>query len=137
MKRLILTLAAFGTFAVLASPAMAGNPWSHCGTSYGYSSYGISGYGVGHAALHNELDRRAFERELIHQDAHRYPLTHFQHNQLIRSLENDARRDAQLHRVYHRSTPSYLTPGCNTGYGSGISIGNYGYGSGFSLRIGF
>ena len=116
MRNIVLALTAFGGLVMGgASTATAEEGHYH---GYGYR------YG-GHSRFHDDLDHRAFHRELYHRDAHRYPMTWRQHGRLHDHLEHDAYHDRLEHRQYHRSYSPYY-------YGRGISFG----GRGFYLHFG-
>ena len=113
MKRWLLGIAAAGlVFAV--SSAVRADDW---GYGYGWNAHG---------QYHDDLDHRAYHRELYHYDAHRYPMTYRQHDALHDDLDHDAFHDHLEHRAVHRS---YYRPRYYNGFGY--------RGRGFSLRIGY
>jgi hypothetical protein len=85
MKRFVLALAGAAGLLLAANGANA-DDWG----------------GRRHARYHNELDRREFDRYLIHRDAHRYPMTWRGHERLHDALDYDRYLDYREHRAYHR-----------------------------------
>ncbi len=89
--------------------------------------------------FHAQLEQRAYQRQLLSREAHRYPMTHRQHEQLHNYLDYQARQDAMADRAYHQYQGGYSTPyssqyaprssysGWHAGYGP--STGGYTHGS--------
>ncbi len=107
MKRFALTVAALAALVYITAPASA---------SDGYYRQTIRHNN--HVRHHDDLDHRAFHREVRHREVHRYPTTHRQHDRLHDSLDHEAIHDGLEHRGAHRSrayTPYYR-------YGSSIGF---------------
>ena len=90
-------------------------------------------YRYRHAAVHHDLGHREVERHLIHDEAHTYPMTWWQHGGMHRSLRRDAIGGHLDHSRWH---------GYNdyNRYGGGLIIGGghhrrYGHGSGIIIRF--
>ena len=128
----------FRTLIVLVSLAGLTETASAAGGIQFFYSNGSSGYGNGYYnSYHQNLQQRAYERQIIHHNAHRYPMTHYQHGTLHNSLRRDAVHDRFEHRRVHRNG-AYCYPSTSgyyyNPYGSRLGIG---YSTpGFSIRIG-
>jgi len=132
MKSLALKLTAFGAIAVLASPALAANPWSNFGYGNSHSSHGF-----GNTSLYNTARHQAFQHRQIHHDLHHQSQSFWRGQPGLSSVHRHSAHSTLWNQTYRHSSRGFGSPSCNTRYGSGISFGNYGYGSGFSFRIGF
>ena len=60
-----------------------------------------SGYSSGYS-YHDQLRHNSYDRALVHQESHQYPMTSSQHHGLDDQLNHEASHDAQRHRVYDR-----------------------------------
>lgn len=113
MKTIILSSTVLGLLAVLPASASASD------LSVFLRSLSYGGHHVArqnHARHHDDLDHRAFHRELVHNEAHRYPMSYRQHGRLHDSLNHEAYHDYLEHRSAHRTRayrPSY-------GYGGSV-----------------
>lgn len=99
MKRLALTVGALAALACVTAPVSA---------SDGYYRWIIKQNN--HVRHHDDLDHRAFNRELRHREVHRYPMTYRQHDRLHDSLDHEAFHGRLEHREAHCShayTPYY------------------------------
>lgn len=88
-----------------------------------------------HLRHHDRLEHRAFHRELVHNDAHRYPMSYRGHGRLHDNLAHDSFHDNSGHRNAHRSRayiPRY-NYGSTYGYGSGVGFRS----NGVSFFLGF
>ena len=91
MLSLVAGVLAVGTLALTASPAEADDRWGR----YDYRRY------------HDDLRHREFDRRQYHREAHRYPMTRWQHERLHDTLRHDRFHDRLEHRDYHRPAPYY------------------------------
>jgi hypothetical protein len=107
MKRLILPAVALAIFAGVASSSARANDY-------------------GHANVHDQLNHNAYHRTLQHEQAHRYPMTGWQHHQLHDNLNHQAAHDRVDHRSYHYGSSTGFRFGSNWNGGS-FGYGNYGY----------
>jgi hypothetical protein len=90
-----------------------------------------------HIQFHDTLGARAVQRAVVHQDAHRYPMTWQQHERLHDALDHAAYHDYLADREFHRSydysggyynTPAnlpYLSYGSYAPYPSYAPYGSY------------
>jgi len=143
MKSILLGLAVVGTMSALSASAEASDlsvflrGGSHRGHHVAQQN---------HARHMQELQHRAYDRELAHHQAHRYPMTRSQHGRLHNALNHEAYHDHLEHRAAHR-THAYQPRAYQPSYGIGVtsryghSSGRYGRShhprSGFSLSLGF
>ena len=89
------------------------------------------------APYHDQLQHRAYHRDLDHQDAHRYPMTWGQHGQLHDQLGHEAYHDRLEHRQYHQQY-NYYSPYQSNYYSPYQGYSYYpqssGYGFGYQGR---
>jgi hypothetical protein len=74
-----------GAFGLFVAPATAGD-----GRDWRDDGY------------HRYLRERERARDRIHRDAHRYPMTRWEHHRLHDWLDRERDRDRWEHRAYHR-----------------------------------
>jgi hypothetical protein len=79
-----------------------------------YSDYGA------HVRFHDQLADRSLIRELAHREAHRYPLSNYDHLRIHQALDRDAYSDYLADQLYHEH--AYLGY-----YNSGFPGFTYGY----------
>ncbi len=105
MKRIASIIAALGVLAVFsASPAPA-----EAGHRY------FSSYGHGHSHSHSHVNQTAYQRWLVHHNAHRYPMSHYGYQRSYNNQYHGAYHGGVIHRSSNR--PSF-----------GISVGRSGFG---------
>jgi hypothetical protein len=107
MRRLLFTaaLTAAVGLGVAVSSGQAQSPYNHFGpyqNRYGYDRYGSSAQD----RFHNHLEHREYDRQLRSREAHRYPMTPWQHQRLHDQLDHeryhDNLRDREFHDRYDR-----------------------------------
>lgn len=119
--RLAMALAA-GTVLLVASPSGA-DEWEF----RRYSDYGV------HVRFHDELADRSLIRELAHREAHRYPLSNYDHLRIHQALDRDAYSDYLADQLYHeRAYLGYY----NSGY-PGIAYGYPSYPPSYAPAYGY
>ncbi len=120
MKRFALTLTALAVLALFSVPASAADYYYRRVIRHN-----------NHVQHHDNLDHRAFHRDLQHRDAHRYPMTYRQHSGVHDQLGHEAFHDRSEHRSAHYNRA--YTPIYHYGHGSGIGFRS----RGVSLWFGF
>ena len=141
MKMMLRALIVCGTVAALAPSASAADRVRF------YFSTGSPRYtNSNHAAHMRDLQYRRLDRQIIHHNAHHYPMTRQQHGRLHNNLRHEALHDRLEHRQAHRSG-AYSYPYSSRYYYNSYLYSNgynpyrsrYGIGystPGFSIRLG-
>ena len=81
-----------------------------------------------HIQFHDALESRAVQRDIVHHEAHRYPMTWQQHERLHDALDHAAYHDYLADREFHRTYDypgSYYTTPASLPYSSYGSYARY------------
>ena len=132
MKLFLRTLIACCTLAAL-TPYAAAQGGIHFSFSNGY----YRSPSVNHRAHLADLQHRRLDRQIIHHNAHHYPMTGRQHGNLHDNLRHEAFHDRLEHRSAHRNGAYYYPYSSRYIYNPyGNSFG-FGYSRpGISIRLG-
>lgn len=103
MKRIALTAALMALVGFGAQAAVAGDDHHRHDYSRRHGDY--QRYHRDHGRLQDQLERRAFEREMRHREAHRRPMTPEQHRRLHQRLERQEFRDIMRYERFHQEAP--------------------------------
>ncbi len=135
MKRFTIGVAALVVILFSQRPSLADDSYYGGSRSYYYPGYAAR---VNHDQHHDDLEHRAYHRELDHGDAHRYPMTYWRHQGLHGDLNHQAFHDDVEHEGAHATGAYY--PRQYSGYHAGpayyYSAPQPYYRSGFSIYIG-
>ena len=103
MKRIVMAAALVALVGFGAQAAVAGD--DHHKHDYSRRHGDYQRYHRDHDRLQDQLERRAFEREMRHREAHRHPMTPKQHERLHERLERQEFRDIMKHEKFHQEAP--------------------------------